>query len=120
MTDIDQKMLVVSERLNLMLDKQEQLMELQNKYRFSMIINKTITIVIKQIVVEWIIYKYTNYILILNFSLIESKLDQIIQRLDSPPASCQSDGAQTYLLGPDRCGSRKLDAFYDEIFVKVS
>ena len=51
-TDIDQKMLVVSERLNLMLDKQEQLMELQNKYRFSMIINKTITIVIKQIVVE--------------------------------------------------------------------
>ena len=50
-TDIDQKMLVVSERLNLMLDKQEQLMELQNKYRFSMIINKTITIVIKQIVV---------------------------------------------------------------------
>ena len=35
-------------------------------------------------------------------SSIESKLDQILHRLDSPPASCQSDGAQTYLVGPDR------------------
>ena len=35
-------------------------------------------------------------------SSIESKLDQILQRLDSPTYSAQSDGAQTYLVGPDR------------------
>ena len=33
-TDIDQKMLEVSERLNLMIDKQEQIMELHTKYRW--------------------------------------------------------------------------------------
>ena len=32
-TDIDKKMLEVSERLNLMIDKQEQIMELHTKYR---------------------------------------------------------------------------------------
>ena len=36
------------------------------------------------------------------YNSIESKLDQIMLRLDSPPVSCQSDGAQTYLVGPDR------------------
>ena len=34
-TDIDKKMLEVSERLNLMIDKQEQIMELHTKYRYG-------------------------------------------------------------------------------------
>ena len=34
-TDIDKKMLEVSERLNLMIDKQEQIMELHTKYRWA-------------------------------------------------------------------------------------
>ena len=38
----------------------------------------------------------------LHCSSIEGKLDQILQRLDSPTVSCQSDGAHTYLVGPDR------------------
>ena len=38
------------------------------------------------------------------FSSIESKLDQILQRLDSPTVSAQSEGAQTYLVGADRSG----------------
>ena len=43
------------------------------------------------------------------FSSIESKLDQILQRLDSPTVSAQSEGAQTYLVGADRSGiSAKL------------
>ena len=35
-------------------------------------------------------------------SSIESKLDQILVRLDSPTVSTESDGAQTFLVGPDR------------------
>jgi len=66
--DIDQKILSISEKLNLVINNQTKLTELHNKY-----------------------------------SSIDSKLDQILQRLDSPaPKSCQSDGAQTYLVGPDR------------------
>ncbi len=38
MTDIDKKMLEVSERLNLMIDKQEQIMELHTKYRLALIL----------------------------------------------------------------------------------
>ena len=38
MTDIDKKMLEVSERLNLMIDKQERIMELHTKYRLALII----------------------------------------------------------------------------------
>lgn len=80
-TDIDKKMLEVSERLNLMIDKQEQIMELHTKY-----------------------------------SSIESKLDQILHRLDSPPVSCQSDGAQTYLVGPDRF--EELKEWFKEFCLK--
>jgi hypothetical protein len=49
-------------------------------------------------------------------SSIESKLDQILQRLDSPTCSAQSDGAQTYLVGPDRF--QELKEWFKEFCIK--
>jgi len=68
--DIDTKIGVVGEKLNLVLDTHKKMNELQTHHRV--------------------------------FSSIESKLDQILQRLDSPTVSAQSEGAQTYLVGADR------------------
>ena len=138
--DIDQKIVMVSDKLNLMVDSQNKLTEIHNKYRlvkkkinspfFSVakatLHSTTINIysyiclsIIKTPQPSSFIFHFSSFNLyqqsfisrLLSFSAcfiplicssIESKLDQILQRLDSPPVSCQSDGAQTYLVGPDR------------------
>ena len=44
-------------------------------------------------------------------------MDQILVRLDSPTVSAESDGAQTYLVGPDRSQlDRKLNKHFLNIF----
>ena len=55
--------------------------------------------------------------LLLALSSMESKLDQILVRLDSPTVSTESDGAQTYLVGPDRSKlDRKLNRNFKNSF----